>query len=121
VKTIDDIRLEIDASRRAIRTDYAALRGELDFAAKAKRVIAKRPLPWLGGAAFLGFLLSGRKKVKVYETKGGKGKPTVKSSKGITVLSVLLGAARLIFPLVRPQLTALALSKLTDLSGKFSR
>ncbi len=117
--SIDDLRLEIDASRRAIRQDFTSLREELDFAAKAKRAVAERPLPWLGGAAFLGFLLSGRRRQKA-KRKGGK--PGAEEPvKRFTMLGVLLAALRLIFPLVQPQLSAFAARKLTGLVGKFPR
>ena len=118
--SIDDIRRDIDSSRRAIRHDFAALRGELDFAAKAKRAVAKRPLPWLGGAVFLGFLLSGRRKQKTRRLKGGK--PDVSEPvKRFTILGVLFTAIRFIFPLVRPQITAFALEKLAGVAGKSGR
>ncbi len=113
--TIDDIRLEIDASRRAIRNDYSALRAELDFAAKTKRAVVEHPLPWLGGAAFLGFLLSGRRRRKERKRKGEK------SARGITIFGVLLTIVRLIFPFVQPHLTTFATHKLANLAGRFQR
>ena len=115
----DDIRREIDASRRAIQRDYAGLRAELDFAAKAKRSVRERPLPWLGGAAFVGYLLSGRRKRKAArKDKDGK---KVETARSFTLLGILLSVARLVFPLVRPQLTQLALGKLSGLAAKYSR
>lgn len=118
--SIDDIRLEIDASRRAIRHDYAALRAELDFVAKTKRAVVERPLPWLGGAAALGFLFSGRRRRQARKLKSGKPGAS-ESAKRFTILGALFAAARLIFPLVRPQLTAFAARKLTGFAGKFPR
>jgi hypothetical protein len=114
---IDDLRREIDASRRAIRHDYASLRTELDFATKAKKAVTERPLPWLGGAALFGYLLSGRRKRKALKSKTGK----PETARRFTLLGLLLGAARLIFPLVRPQLTSFALGKLAGYAGKSPR
>jgi hypothetical protein len=118
--TIDEIRLEIDASRRAIRQDYGALRRELDFVTKTKQAVAGRPLPWLGGAALFGWVLSGRRKRKAQKLKGGK-PVKEKTARQFTLLGLLLTVARLVFPLVRPQLTTLAVQKLTALGGRFGR
>lgn len=115
----DELRQEIAASRAAIRQDFSALRDELDFAAKAKRSVARNPVPWLGGAAFLGFLLSGRKRAK---SRSRKGDAIQEPAKKLTVLGVLLAAARFLLPLARPALTDFATRKLADFAAsRFSR
>ena len=116
--TSDDLRREIDASRRAMQHDYAALRAELDFATKTKRAVVANPLPWLGGAAFLGYILSGRKKAKV--PKRRRGEPEIaEPARRLSLFGVLLGAARLLFPLARPALTAFAVRKLSGLANRY--
>jgi hypothetical protein len=116
--TSDDLRREIDASRRAMQQDYAALRAELDFATKAKRAVVANPLPWLGGAAFLGYFLSGRKKAK--PPKHRRGEPEIAApARKLTLLGVLLAAARVLFPLARPALTAFAVRKLSGFANRF--
>lgn len=114
----DDIRREIEASRRAIQRDYTSLRAELDFVTKAKHSVANHPIPWLGSSALLGWLLSGRKK-KPKMIKGKNGRP--EPSRKFTLLGILLGVVRLVFPLIRPQLTDFALGKFSDYAGKSRR
>jgi hypothetical protein len=115
----DDIRRSLDASRRAIQRDYAALRGELDFATKAKKAVVAHPLRWMGGAALFGYVLSGRKKQKARH----RGSPGVEAEtvKKITFLSVLLGVLRFLLPLAKPTLTAMATQKLAAYAGRFQR
>lgn len=116
--TSDDLRREIDASRRAMQQDYAALRAELDFATKTKRAVVANPLPWLGGAAFLGYILSGRKKAK--PPKRRRGEPEIDApARRLSLFGVLVATARLLFPLARPALTAFAVRKLSGLANRF--
>jgi len=114
----DDIRREIDLSRRAIQRDYASLRAELDFVAKTKRAVVEHPLPWLGGSALIGWVLSGRKRRKARKLKRGEVAEPVKK---FTMLGVLFTVAKLVFPLIQPQLTNFALGKLTSVAGKLQR
>ncbi|MGH8046419.1 MAG: hypothetical protein ACREKL_04165 [Chthoniobacterales bacterium] len=111
----DDIRQELAASRRAIQHDYASLRAELDFVAKTKRAVVDHPLPWLGGSALVGWILSGRRKRKARKLKAGA---TAESVKGITLFGTLFALLRLIFPLARPWLAKLAADKLTDFATR---
>lgn len=117
--TADDIRLEIASSRRAIQADCAALRQELDFATKTKRAIIKHPLQWLGGAAFIGYILSGRKKSRESRRKNRGGSEFAAPAKRLTLLGVILAAARVLFPLARPALTAFAVRKISSFAGRF--
>ncbi len=114
----DDIRAEIEASRRAIQRDYAALRSELDFVTKAKHSVANHPLPWLGASALVGWILSGRKHSKPRKLKTGEVAEPVKK---FTFLGILLALAKLVFPLIQPHLTSFAMGKLSGLAGKSRR
>lgn len=116
--TADDLRREIAASRRAIQTDYAALRQELDFATKAKRAVVEHPARWLGGAALVGYFLAGRKKQKAAKARRG-GKDVAEPAKKLTIIGVALTAGRLLFPVLRPALTSFALRKLSAYTGRF--
>jgi hypothetical protein len=97
--TADDLRAELEATRRAIQRDYAGLRGELDVVAKAKRSIVENPMPWLGGSALVGWVLSGRKRRKARKLERGA---VARKAGGITALGLLFSAARFAFPLVQP-------------------
>lgn len=110
----DNLRQEIAASRLAIEGDVAMLRAELDFVTKTKRAVVERPLPWLGGAALVGYILSGRRRKKA--ARHAKGKP--EAARRLTVLGVLAGTARLLFPLARPLVTEFATRKLTEFAAK---
>lgn len=118
--TADDLRREIDASRRAIQGDYSALRTEMDFGAKTRQAISSRPGPWLGGAALLGYILSGRKRARA--AKPRKGEPALaKPAKKLTFLGIVLTVARLIFPFIRPAVTAFATQQLGSLAGRLAQ
>jgi hypothetical protein len=109
----DDIRHEIDASRRAIQGDYVTLRSELDFVSKTKRAVVERPLPWLGGAAILGYIFSGRRRKK---KKTRKNEP--EPAKQLTILGILLGLFRFLLPIARPLATEFATRKLTEFAAR---
>jgi hypothetical protein len=115
--TAEEIRLQIDASRRAIQVDYASLRAEMDVAAKTKRAIMEHPLPWLGGAAMLGFLFSGRRKEKTHKLKV-KGGGEVKVVEKFTFFGALLAMLRFLLPLARPAIQAIATQKLTEFAAR---
>lgn len=112
----DDIRQEIAASRRALQDDVGTLRAELDFVSKTKRAVVERPLPWLGGAALLGYILSGRRRKKVKAARHTKGEP--ETAKRLTLVGILLGTTRLLFPLARPLIAEFATRKLTEFAAK---
>jgi hypothetical protein len=118
--TTEEIRLQIDASRRAIQADYASLRAEMDVAAKTKRAIVENPLPWLGGAAMLGFLFSGRRKEKVRKIKV-KGGGEVKTVEKFTFFGALLAMLRFLLPLARPTIQAIATQKITEFASRRMR
>jgi hypothetical protein len=111
----DDLRQEIAASRLAIKGDVTTLRAELDFVTKAKRSVVERPLPWLGGAALVGYILSGRRRKKA--ARHAKGKPE-ETARRFTLLGLLLGTARMLFPLARPLVTEFATRKLTEFAAR---
>jgi hypothetical protein len=115
MSSIDDIRAEIEASRHAMQRDYSALRAELNFVAKTKNSVASNPLPWLGGSALIGWVLSGRKRRKARKLKAGQVAEPVKR---FTILGVLFALVRLFFPILQPHLTSFAVGKLTDYVGQ---
>lgn len=132
--TADDLRRDLEASRRQMRGDYAALRREvhqeLDFAGKTKQAVRSHPLPWLGGAAFLGYLLSPRKKREkvVRPSLPGSQQQMVDATKKaqepvkkLTLLSIVVTIARMLFPLVRPALTQFAIRQAGTLADRFRR
>jgi len=115
--TADDLRSELEASRRAIQRDYAGLRAELDFVARTKRAVVENPVPWLGGSALVGWILSGRRRRKARKLKADG----VETSRKFTLLGILFSIVKLAFPLMQPWLTNLAAGKISDFAGKYRR
>ncbi len=114
--TSDELRRELAATRQAIHQDYTALRGELDIIGNTKRAVVQRPVKWLGGAAFVGYLLAGRRKVKTAKVDR-PGKSVSQPEKRLTLFSLLFMAIRLLLPVARPALTAFATRKLEDFTA----
>jgi hypothetical protein len=115
---IEEFRRELEASRVAIRGDYSALRRELDFVGKARRSVASKPLPWLGGAAAIGWLFAGRRKARKARRQKTAGAEAVESAKQVTILGVLIAALRMLFPVVQPLLTAYASRKVGEFAAR---
>ncbi len=119
---------ELALTRAAIRQDYRAVRSEMDVAEKLKRVVRQRPFAWLGGAAALGWILSGPKTKKKLVTKyvpaqdkrAGK---TEKQSGGRLAgfLTVGLTVFRLVLPYLKPALLNYATQYLSDRVGRSGR
>lgn len=125
--TKDALLAELARSRAAVSRDYSAVRQEMDFAAKAERVIRRKPFAWLGGAAALGWILAGprtRTRVVVRPAKGlprgsAKAEPTAKSRFGL--LAFLFGLLKLAAPLLRPVATTYATRLLAELAGRLGK
>lgn len=119
---------ELSRSRAAIAQDYRAVRAEMDVAEKLKRVVRQRPFAWLGGAAALGWILSGPKTKKKLVTKfvpaqdkrAGK---TEKKSGGRFGggVALLFTAFRLALPYLKPALLNYATKYVGDIAGKSGR
>lgn len=124
--TKEQILLDLATSRAAIAQNYDAVRHELDFAAKLNAQVKRKPFAWLGGAAALGWMLSGAKtkiKTKVVNRPAESGK-SLKSSQrhGKTVAAAeaaegvakvgiwatLFGLLRFALPYLRPMITRYA-------------
>ena len=121
--TKSEILAEIARSRAAIARDTAAVRAELDVAARVKKSVVMRPFAWLGGAAALGYILAGPKTrtktvvktVKSPKTESGE----VEKKQPRTFLDILFGLFKLMFPLVRPALSAYAARRVGAMADKF--
>lgn len=114
---------EIQKSRNAISRDYSGVRKELQFQNHLRRWIGRSPLAWTGGAAMLGFILSGPKTKTKVITKtvpgAAKGKSDVaEAAKPLGFLGIVLGILRFIAPLARPVLTAYAARRFGDFAEK---
>lgn len=109
--SIEKIRQDLEKSRASIGTDYAALRAELDYVAKAKKSVKEYPASWLGGAAVAGFIgarIFKRKRSKPKRVKRVAQNEVAESAKKITFLSVVLAIFRLIMPMLKPALVSYA-------------
>lgn len=102
---------ELAHHRRRIARQVGALRGDFDFAGRAKRAVLNNPALWMGVASLAGLLLSklpgGRKKLAI----GRSG--TEKAATSAGKAGLLLGALKIAFDLSRPFLLKLAKQRVT--------
>jgi len=111
--TKSQIIAEIDASRRAIARDFSALREELDFVEKSKQSVRKHSFAWLGGAALVGYVLSGRRKKAANKLADPKASTPDKTSPGAFGWGAfLLAAFKIALPFLRPIFSAYAAKRL---------
>ena len=103
---------ELDAARRRATVNFRALRRDLDFPTRAKKAFARQPLAWIGGASFMGLIVSrfAFRKKKVVAVRKGREPLVEKAEKA----GLLLGILKLIFDLVRPALTTWATKFVTE-------
>lgn len=105
---------ELRRSREELARDTAVLRRELDFEAKLKQSVRKRPFAWIGSAAALGWMIAGPKKKTRVVTKvvGSRGEPvkeeTRKAAGRAGALGIAITVAKFAFPYLRPILTQYA-------------
>jgi len=134
------LTLELEKSRRALGRSAADLKWELDFKRKTENSIREYRFAWLGGAAAFGFLIAGsrskrkRKKARQLESgavdvdgtdpapkKQGKKKDDDSGFAMPTIIAVILGALRILMPLLKPIVSAYAARKLGDIAGKLGK
>ncbi|MGC1482019.1 MAG: hypothetical protein WA771_16090 [Chthoniobacterales bacterium] len=110
---------ELEASRLAVARDYHQVRAAANVPARTKKAFRRHPLPWLGGAATIGWLLSGRtrkKKAVLQQRIDDHGAVVSQKTKKLGIVTILLSAVRLAIPVLRPAFTALAAKKFADLA-----
>jgi hypothetical protein len=112
--TKEQLLFDLSQSRAVLARDCATVRQELDFRAKVNRLVRRKPLAWLGGAAALGWILAGPKTktrvVKKTVTASGRtvrSKGTKPASR-LGWLATLLALIKFSAPLLKPALTAYA-------------
>ena len=121
MRTKAELLADVARSRAAILRDTAAVRSELDLAAKIQNSVRSRPFAWLGGAAVAGYFFAGPKTVTKY-VRGKSGEPVRKSEKKPRgFFHVLLSLLKLALPLVRPALTAYAAKRFGDFAQKLAK
>ena len=125
MRTKAELLADVARSRTAILRDTAAVRAELDIAAKIQNSVRSRPLAWLGGAAAIGYYFAGpktRTKTVTKYVRGKSGEPVRKPEKKPRGLfHVLLSLLRLALPLVRPALTAYAAKRFGDFAQRLAK
>jgi len=102
---------ELGVARSRMTVNYRALRRDLDIPTRARRAFVRQPLAWIGGASFVGLIVSRfafRRNKTVVVRKGSE--PIVEKAEKV---GVLLGILKLVFDLVRPALTTWATRALT--------
>jgi hypothetical protein len=104
---------ELAQARAGMTRNVAALRHDLDFAARARNSFAKNPMLWLGGAALLGLIIAripGRKG-KVHTVRVEKAEPVVAQA---GKAGLVLGALKIAFDFARPTLMKWATQRVSD-------
>ena len=125
--TKEQILAEVARSRSSIARDYSAVRQELDFPSKVNQLFRRKPMAWLGGAAALGWLLSGPKtKTRVvtrFLKSDGKLARRVEKEPAsrMGLLGFLIAVIRFSLPLLKPVLTAYAGKRFADLAAKLAK
>jgi hypothetical protein len=125
MRTKAELLADVARSRTAILRDTAAVRAELDIAAKIQNSVRSRPFAWLGGAAAIGYYFAGpktRTKTVTKYVRGKSGEPARKPEKKARgFFHVLLSLLRLALPLIRPALTAYAAKRFGDFAQKLAK
>jgi len=125
MRTKAELLADVARSRTAILRDTAAVRAELDIAAKIQNSVRSRPFAWLGGAAAIGYYFAGpktRTKTVTKYVRGKSGEPARKPEKKPRgFFHVLLSLLRLALPLIRPALTAYAAKRFGDFAQKLAK
>lgn len=109
---------ELELSRLALRRDFQGLQDELNVVKKLERVVRKKPLAWLGGAAATGFVLAvlrggGRRSKKEKASDKSTGSRPAKS---LTFFGILIAAIKMLFPMFRPLMMAYATKRMADMA-----
>jgi hypothetical protein len=119
--TKESLLSELAKSRAALRRDLWAVGDELNLANRARRSVKRHPLAWLGAAAAVGYLVSGRRAPA--KPPAGKAKaPTLKTPPArLGLWSLVWNIAKLLVPVLRPALSAYAAQKLGELATKVQR
>jgi len=107
-----ELMADLDAARGRVTVNLRALRRDLDVPTRAKRAFARQPLAWIGGASFLGLMMTriAFRKKQVVVVHKGKESTVEKAEKA----GLLLGILKLVFDLARPALTKWATKFVTD-------
>ncbi len=120
--TRSEALFELEASRVAIARDYRSVRAAADIPARLKKTVRRHPIPWLGGAATIGWLIAGRgsrrRKVMLEKRVDQDGEVTKEKVKSFSILTVLITLVRIVIPVLKPAFTALAAKKFADLAVK---
>jgi hypothetical protein len=107
---------ELERARSTTSANFHLLRRDLDFSLRAKKSFAKNPLPWLGGAAFLGLLVARiprRTKKVVRVVPKRKDDTAEKAGKA----GLLLAAMKMAFDFARPALLKWATQRFSNYMG----
>jgi len=120
--TKQEILDELARSRAAIVRDTAAVRNEFDVRTKVNQLVAGKPAVFLGGAALLGWILAGpRRKTRtvtkyVAGTDGRVGRR--REEKGITLFGILFTLLKILTPLLKPAVSAMAARRVAEMAAK---
>jgi hypothetical protein len=117
----DSLLAELAKSRAALRRDWSAVGGELNVANRARRSVKRHPLAWLGAAAAIGYLASGRRSTAKTPSIKATSSPSKTISPRLGPWGLVWNIAKLLVPVIRPALSAYAAQKLGELATKVQR
>jgi hypothetical protein len=118
-KSIDELRAEIEASRKRVGRDLRGLHHELDFPAKFRRSFREQTVSWITAAAAVGAViaLAPMRRKKIYVDA----KSSRKTKKNLVETGFALAAFKIVAGLARPVIVEFVKSRLTDFAGKSRR
>ncbi|MEO6847724.1 MAG: hypothetical protein ABI443_09190 [Chthoniobacterales bacterium] len=126
-----EILAELEKTRFAIAKNASGMRENLDVGKKIQSSVARHAYWWIGGAAILGFVLSGRgggKSTKPIPAKRAskKSKPTEKDEipeviKKTTALTALVAGFKILLPILKPLITNYANKALIQMASRSAR
>jgi len=113
-----DLIAELEKSRVTLGESLGQAAETLDVPARVVRTLREQPrwVYWAGGAVLVGAVL-----LRVVPRRRYYAHPAIvptATSRTLTVFGVLLGAAKIAFPIVRPALTAYAAKAIAQITKK---
>lgn len=123
--TKEQILADLSQSRSSLARNYVSVRRELDVQAKLNALVRRKPLAWLGGAAALGWLLSGPKTktrvvTKFVKSDKKRGREEKETASKLGWLGGIFALVKILLPLLRPVLTAYAGKRFASMAAKLA-
>lgn len=121
-------------SRMAIHRDFNSLHDELNVVRKIEKVVSRRPMAWLAGAALTGFVAAGWRRGPaankkstpkgVMKSKRGKDDDSTELSQTSGALGLwafLFATFKMLMPVMRPIFSAYASKRMAEMAMSLGR